>query len=356
MNKPRITVIIPCYNAEKYLTQAVDSILRQKEESWEVLLIDDGSTDGTPRICEVYSKQDNRIRTYHQHNSGVSKARNLGIDQAAGEWIAFLDADDWLTDDAFSVFEKAILDSDSEIHLFNNFQNNGNQEQKGAHFSSELLVRQGDDKKWFVIDTLFPYYDVYRNGIKTGNVRAVHGKLYNRSLIVCNKLKFDESLPIAEDALFNYKAYHAAHSISLHDRYVMHYRINENSVMHRYNPEIDNVNNTIMQAFADEIGVDLDNDKDFQIAFLGMASECMFRSLKLYYLHPENKENIFDRRSRLVKFLNTTNISKAIKSCDVSVLPIGKKQMVWCFKHKLIFGGMLIGKLSILYLKYRGDY
>lgn len=356
MNKPLITVVIPCYNAEKYLSQAVDSILRQQEESWEVLLIDDGSTDGTPNICDVYSKKDNRIRTYHQQNSGVSKARNLGIDGAAGEWIVFLDADDWLTDDAFSIFEKAILDSDSEIHLFNNFQNKGNQEQKGTHFSSELLVRQGEDRKWFVIDTLFPYYDVYRNGINTGNVRAVHGKLYNRKLIIDNRLRFDENLPIAEDALFNYKAYHVAHSISLHDRYVMHYRINELSVMHKYNPDIDQINNSIMNAFAGVIGKSLDNDRDFQIAYLGMASECIFRSLKLKYLHPDNSNIFFEKKRQFNEYLNSPNNSRAMKSCDYSALPVGKKQMMWCFGHKLTFVGMLIGKISILYLKYSGNY
>lgn len=356
MKNPLISFVIPCFNVEKYLAQAVGSILRQPRDSWEILLVDDGSTDGTPHLCDEYSKQDDRIRVYHQSNGGVSRARNLGVEKASGEWIAFLDADDWLSDDAFTLYEEAILKSNSEIHLFNNFQNKGNKELKGVPFSSELLVRQGEEKRWFVLDTLFPYYDIYCNKINTGNVRAVHGKLYNRKLIVCNKLKFDESLPIAEDALFNYKAYHAAHSISLHDKYVMHYRINENSVMHRYNPGIDYVNNNIMQAFADEIGTDLDNDKDFQIAFLGMASECMFRSLKLYYLHPDNKDNFLDRRSQFDKFLNSANISKAINSCDVKALPVGKKQMAWCFKHKLIWGGMLIGKLSILYLKFRGDY
>lgn len=94
MNSPLISVIVPVYNTEKYLDQCIQSVLAQTYTNWELLLIDDGSTDSSGAICDKYAAQDNRIRVFHKENGGVSSARNLGLDNAQGEWISFIDADD----------------------------------------------------------------------------------------------------------------------------------------------------------------------------------------------------------------------------------------------------------------------
>ena len=87
MNNPQISVIVPVYNAEKWLRRCVDSILAQTFTDFELLLIDDGSTDGSPAICDEYAQRDSRIKVFYQKNSGVSAARNSGLDHARGEWI-----------------------------------------------------------------------------------------------------------------------------------------------------------------------------------------------------------------------------------------------------------------------------
>lgn len=96
MNTPLISIIIPVYKAEKYLHCCVDSVLAQSFTNFELILIDDGSPDNSGTICDEYAKQDRRIKVFHQENQGVSAARNLGIEQAKGEWIAFIDSDDWV--------------------------------------------------------------------------------------------------------------------------------------------------------------------------------------------------------------------------------------------------------------------
>lgn len=100
MNNPQISVIVPVYNTEKWLRRCVDSILAQTFTDFELLLIDDGSTDGSPAICDEYAQRDSRIKVFYQKNSGVSAARNSGLDHARGEWILFVDADDYLYEDA----------------------------------------------------------------------------------------------------------------------------------------------------------------------------------------------------------------------------------------------------------------
>ena len=92
----KISVIVPVYNTEKYLRRCVDSILAQTFTDFELLLIDDGSTDGSGAICDEYALKDSRVRVFHKENGGASSARNLGLDNAQGEWITFVDSDDWV--------------------------------------------------------------------------------------------------------------------------------------------------------------------------------------------------------------------------------------------------------------------
>lgn len=96
-----ISIIIPIYNVEKYLNKCIDSILNQTYSDLEIILVDDGSTDKSSEICEYYKEIDNRIRVIHKKNGGLSEARNVGIDIAKGEYIAFLDSDDWADENLY---------------------------------------------------------------------------------------------------------------------------------------------------------------------------------------------------------------------------------------------------------------
>ena len=98
-----ISVIIPVYNTEKYLRRCIDSVLASYYRDFEILLINDGSTDKSADICREYSLKDNRIKVFHQKNQGVSAARNQGINKAIGEWLIFVDSDDYITKDFLSV-------------------------------------------------------------------------------------------------------------------------------------------------------------------------------------------------------------------------------------------------------------
>ena len=91
-----ISVIVPVYNTEKYLHRCVDSILAQTFTDFELLLIDDGSTDSSGAICDESAQKDSRVRVFHKENGGVSSARNLGLDKAKGKWVTFVDSDDWI--------------------------------------------------------------------------------------------------------------------------------------------------------------------------------------------------------------------------------------------------------------------
>lgn len=110
-----ISAIVPVYNVEKYLKRCISSILAQSYEDWEMILVDDGSSDRSGEICEYYASADNRIKVFHKENGGVSSARNMGLEQISGEYIFFPDADDWLEKETFSRLLDAIEKTDADI-------------------------------------------------------------------------------------------------------------------------------------------------------------------------------------------------------------------------------------------------
>lgn len=110
-----ISVIVAIYNIEKYLVRCIDSIMAQTYRNLEILLIDDGSTDESGKICDAYAKQDKRIHVIHRKNGGLSAARNTGIERARGEYIAFVDGDDWLEPQMYESLLKAVIDNNAQL-------------------------------------------------------------------------------------------------------------------------------------------------------------------------------------------------------------------------------------------------
>lgn len=115
MNQPLISIIVPVYNIETYLKRCVESILNQTYEHMEVLLIDDGSTDDSGHICDEFAKKDVRVRVFHKENGGSSSARNLGIRQAKGDYLGFVDSDDYIEPDMYAKMVEAITQYDCNI-------------------------------------------------------------------------------------------------------------------------------------------------------------------------------------------------------------------------------------------------
>lgn len=115
MSNPTLTVIVPCYNVSLYLKKCVDSILNQYYKDLDIILIDDGSTDETPSICDCLAQKDKRIRVFHQKNKGSSKCREIGIKSSKGDFITFVDADDWIHSEMYSIMMSALIESSADI-------------------------------------------------------------------------------------------------------------------------------------------------------------------------------------------------------------------------------------------------
>lgn len=117
--QPKISVIVPVYNVEKYLPRCLDSIINQSYTNLEIILIDDGSSDNCPEICDKYAEKDRRIIVIHKRNGGLSDARNTGIESATGEYLAFVDGDDYIAVNMYEILEKRIIGDSADIAVCN---------------------------------------------------------------------------------------------------------------------------------------------------------------------------------------------------------------------------------------------
>lgn len=180
-----ISVIIPAYNNEKYLPKCLDSIINQTYKNIEILLIDDGSTNNCGKICDEYAKKDLRIKVIHKENGGVGSARNCGLDNANGEYIVFVDSDDYVENDYISYLYSALeKDIDLVYMPFNLMDESGAiKNEKEKHKYEQIVFI--DDK-----------YDV--KGLNEHN--SVCGVLFKKSMLY--DLRFDTSLFVGEDTLF----------------------------------------------------------------------------------------------------------------------------------------------------------
>lgn len=231
MQNVEFSIILPVYNAELYLKECLDSIVQQKFSSWELILIDDGSTDGSKNIYQNYADNE-KMKIYMKENSGVSAARNLGISYAKGKYILFLDADDLLEGNALTIISEDI-NSDSNVDLilydyyvlFNETlrpakKNNRSGDYIGTDVIEQLLSFSVRQSQWYSSD----WY---------GNMRPVWGKCFKKSVIDDNKLTFKEGLKYGEDMAFvlSYLLNSKHVKITSHCFYI--HRNNVGSVMHR---------------------------------------------------------------------------------------------------------------------------
>lgn len=192
-DKPLVSIIIPVYNVSKYLSRCVDSILCQTYENFELLLIDDGSTDDSGCICDTYSCKDIRIKTFHKKNGGPSSSRNYGLDVANGDWIIFIDSDDYVSDDYIETFFKYNKSFNEKVHVvqgFHVFSDDESINYKEIHYSYTELCTNGTK-----ID-----YRIGRN--RFFHSWAVWGKLFSKQIIDENKIRFNENVYIFEDGMF----------------------------------------------------------------------------------------------------------------------------------------------------------
>lgn len=189
--EPFVSIIVPVYNAELYLERCINSVLAQEYKNFELILVDDGSKDASPAICDRFALQDDRVKVIHKENSGVSDSRNLALERAEGDYLQFLDADDWLTPEATKLFVQAAEKSGCDMVIADFYRVSGEKLSHKGDIEKEGLLTREEFTDFMMENPADFYYGVLWN------------KFYRRELVERLKLRMDPAISWCEDFIFN---------------------------------------------------------------------------------------------------------------------------------------------------------
>lgn len=180
MESPLISIIVPVYNVELYLDRCIESLVSQTYENLEIILVDDGSTDACPTMCDDWSKKDQRVRVIHKNNGGLSDARNVGLEIAHAKYIVFVDSDDWVSFKYIEYLYKGLCSSDADICECEVLKTNNLQITQNTESHSDLFCYDTETAmKMLILDAVFHQYvwnKIYKKEC-IGDIRFINGKL-----------------------------------------------------------------------------------------------------------------------------------------------------------------------------------
>lgn len=268
----KVSVIIPVYNDEKYLEKCLNSVINQTYKNLEIILIDDGSTDGTAEICEHYKDKDDRIRILHKQNEGIGSSRNAGLSMATGDYVLFVDGDDWIASNHIEELYKLLKKNDADIAV-GNFEE---YKQKGNVFTYWINEKQYFEKCYSIKDWFKLEYDSAFFNLSLVFV-VPWDKLYKRSLFT------NITYPAAkttEDDFTTWKIYLLANKIAYENKAIYYHRVYEGSISSKFDKSkvypIESVEERI--AVLKMIGFDTSLEEDALLWRLGVARDNALKS------------------------------------------------------------------------------
>lgn len=209
-----ISIILPCYNVEKYIARSIETVLAQTYTDFELLVIIDGSPDSSKQIAEKYAQKDNRIKVYEKPNGGLSDARNYGLERATGEYIYFMDSDDWIEPDLLADNLKIIEDEKLDLVIFGYIQDDENKD--GEVVNSKTVV---PENKTFRKSDGSLTVDEHLLGL----LGYAWNKIYRKSFLDKHNLRFEKGTSLVEDILFNTQVYIKTDRLRTIDKAYYHY-------------------------------------------------------------------------------------------------------------------------------------
>lgn len=317
--KPVISIIVPAYNAEPYIEQCLDSLVNQNLEDIEIILLNDGSTDNTGEICNIYVEKDIRIKLINKENTGVSDTRNKGIELATGEYIMFVDADDWIDAETSEKSYKEAKKNDVDVLLWSYVR-----EHKNRSIKKKINLREGLYEKNQI------RYCLQRRMVglvgkelrypeNADAISVVWAKLYKTKLLKPAWVRFVDTKIIGsgEDALFNLYAFENAQKAYFLNKHFSHYRrFSSTSYSNTYKSWLfDRWQNLYkyMEDFIKEKHLPdyffeaLDNRRCLSIIGLGLTE-----------LNVSNKKTFWKKEESLKKILNNPDYLRAFKNLSLN--------------------------------------
>lgn len=321
-----VSVIIPAYNEDNYLERCLDSILNQSEWDFEIILINDGSTDRTGFLCDEYAGKYPRVRAVHQKNSGVSTARNHGLELAEGEYIVFMDADDYADSSLFQIISENIEES-LDVLLLDSIMEDGKsmEGRTDLHIPAPCVFSE-KDRNLLMEQCLYG-----KNELGNEALRSSCGKVFRTVFLRENGIYFPPKVKIGEDMIFMLRVYSHMNKAKYCPKTAYHFFFHHSmSVTNRYKPELE----SIFSDFAKEIAPWLEKYPECRPLYSWYRLNDIVLYMKDDFFHPKNREKEEDLKNRMerillrgdyVSFYNEAKEQKLLKKYGVA-----KRLTFWC--------------------------
>lgn len=326
--KDLISIIVPVYNIEKYIRKCIESIINQTYKNLEIILVDDGTPDNSGKICDEYAKIDKRIKVIHKQNGGVSSARNVGLENALGEYVSFIDGDDYISDRFCEKLLQKIKEENADCIACGYYRVYDNKTEKIV--SSKPYVLKEIE---YLEQILF---------VQKG-LGFSHMKLWRKDSI--NNIRFNENLKVAEDAYFGIQASSNIKKFYMINEPLYNYRFNEKSLVISYNKNYMNNYLEAMILTKDYIEKNYKNNKSILEKLNNYISYHVLLIVVNYCFTPENGLTIKEQIEELKKVCKIKEFENSIKKSSYEGFSITRKIALFTLKHKLYFITMLIGKI-----------
>ena len=337
-----ISVIVPVYKVENYLRQCLDSLAAQTLEDMEIIIVDDGSPDGCPDICDEYAAKDARMKVVHKKNGGLLSARKAGFAASKGDYIGFVDGDDWVEPDTFLNLYKAVCDYSPDMVLSDFLCDYGDRAEPSSQcFEESFYGRERLEKEIFprmLFDGRFYSFGVNPN---------CWSKLVRRELIEKNLLPVDERIRMGEDAAFIYPCMLDSQSIACVKTPTYHYRITEQSMSNAYDEKLRDIIFLPYRRLKEK-NVDSDFDISNQLDYylLYMVNFLLRNEAKKANTHSKK-----ERRRVIENICADENIRSAAGNIDAGKLPAHTKLLASALKRGSVFMTEKYVELLKVYLR-----
>ena len=322
---PQISVIVPVYKVEKYLKRCVDSILHQTFSDLEVILVDDGSPDNCPAMCDELAKADKRIRVIHKENGGLSSARNAGMRIAQGKYIGFVDSDDDVESEMYETMLEAAENHDADFVMSDYIRVSAD----GTRSLFSKNIRAGVYEKEDIRKEIYPALIMDEN-VDYGPLLSVCHCLYNRDFLEKNTIMFADDVKWSEDNLFSsYVGYCAGRFVYLKGQGLYHYYQNPETITTGYRPGAWNVykrmNDYLEEFFSSK------NDFDFSRQ---LKLHMIYYACNTVNMECSNAENTKDAKKRMNEILCDPKLKEAFCHFAFTGLPVKLKIQFRLMKYK----------------------
>lgn len=346
MDNPLVSIIVPCFNVDKYLSKCVDSILCQKYKNFEIILVDDGSIDYTRHLCDEYATKDNRIKVIHKNNGGLVSARNAGFDVINGAWHMYLDGDDWIDSDCLVSIMDAVKRHNNPDVVFWNIVHD---------LEGKFIYTKA---KWKCND----YERLYKGGeckelarntmIYSSGLTPAYAKLINTKWARENNIKHDSRLRQGEEGVeFSLRLFYYSRTALFVNKFYNFYRYNTSSITKTINEKNSVYITDCFKVMEEDIECFENGDEIKKMYYQRVVYGLIAMAMSTYF-HPKNTDSLSTKVKKFENLISSASLyNQSIKKCPTIYMDKFRIIILYIFKCRMFWMMDPIARIKQFLLK-----